>query len=116
MKYGSLFSGAGLGDFGFELAGLECAWQVEIDEYCQKILNLRWPNVPKWKDIKTLNPKELPEVDLITGGFPCQDISQANTNAKGLDGERSGLWKEMYRILVEIRPRFVVVENTAALT
>ena len=115
MKYGSLFSGAGLGDFGFELAGLECAYFVEIDDYCQKILELRWPNVPKFRDIKTLDPKNLPKVDLITGGFPCTDISIAQNDPQGIAGERSGLWKEQLRLIDSLRPKYCVVENVAAL-
>src|SRR3990170_7573261 len=100
MKVLSLFSGGGLGDYGLELAGMEIVGQVEIDDYCQKILKLRWPDVPKWTDIKNVTGKEILErvgtVDLISGGFPCQDISLAGAGA-GIDGEQSGLWKEMFR-------------------
>lgn len=115
MKVISLFSGGGLGDYGLELAGMEIVAQVEIDDYCQKILKLRWPQVPKWKDIKDVKGKELPNCDMLSGGFPCQDLSQANPNGKGLNGERSGLWKEYYRLICEIRPRWVLVENVSAL-
>ena len=121
MRVLSLFSGGGLGDYGLELAGMEIVGQVEIDEYCQKILQLRWPDVPKWRDIREVKGGEVVakvgRVDLISGGFPCQDISQAKTSEqKGLAGERSGLWFEYLRLLREIRPRYVLVENTAALT
>lgn len=109
MKYGSLFSGAGLGDFGFEMAGLELVWQVENNEYCQKILNLRWPNVKKYKDIKEVKGTKLERVDLITGGFPCQPFSVAGKQ-DGADDDRN-LWPEMFRIIKEIRPRWVVAEN-----
>lgn len=120
MNVLSLFSGGGLGDYGLTLAGMEIAGQVEIDEYCQKILKLRWPDVPKWGDIKNVTGKEIIErcgrIDLISGGFPCQDISIAKiTNRKGLNGERSGLWSEMFRIICEVRPRYVLVENVTAL-
>jgi DNA (cytosine-5)-methyltransferase 1 len=81
MKVFSLFSGGGLGDFGLEKAGMEVAGQCEIDEYCQKILNLRWPDVPKWRDIKNVTGKEVFEkcgrIDLVSGGFPCQPHSVA---------------------------------------
>lgn len=119
MRVLSLFSGGGLGDYGLELAGMEIVGQVEIDEYCQKILNLRWPDVPKWKDIRDVTGKEVIErcgaVDLVSGGFPCQDISVANNKAVGIGGERSGLWKEMFRVISEIRPKFALVENSAML-
>ena len=72
MKLGSLFSGGGLGDFGFMAAGMDITWQCEIDEYCQKILALRYPESKKYRDIKTLKGAELEPVDIITGGFPCQ--------------------------------------------
>jgi len=118
MRVLSLFSGGGLGDYGLELAGMEIVGQVEIDEYCQKILNLRWPVVPKWRDIRDVKGAEVLEkvgrVDLISGGFPCQDISTAGKGA-GITGERSGLWKEMLRIICEVRPRYVLVENVTAL-
>lgn len=119
MRVLSLFSGGGLGDFGLTLAGMEIVGQVEIDEYCQKILKLRWPEVPKWRDIRDVKGAEVIKtcgaVDLISGGFPCQDISTAKPEGEGIDGEKSGLWKEMFRIICEIMPRFVLVENSSAL-
>ena len=118
MRVLSLFSGGGLGDYGLELAGMEIVGQVEIDDYCQKILKLRWPEVPKWKDIKDFNGelfiKHSYPPDLISGGFPCQDISVAGKQI-GITGQRSGLWKEMLRIICEVRPRYVLVENVSAL-
>lgn len=115
MKYGSLFSGAGLGDFGFEMAGLEVAWQVEIDDYAHKILELRWPNVKKYRDIREVRTEELERVGLITGGFPCTDISVANNDPQGIAGPRSGLWKEQFRIISALLPKYILVENVAAL-
>jgi len=109
MKLGSLFSGGGLGDFGFELAGYEIVWQVEIDNYCQKILNLRWPDVPKYKDIKTVKGKNLPTVDVIFGGFPCQPFSVAGKQ-RGAEDDRY-LWPEMFRIIQETQPTWVIIEN-----
>lgn len=118
MRVLSLFSGGGLGDYGLTLAGMEIVGQVEIDEYCQKILTLRWPEVPKWRDIREVKGEEVNQVcgriDLVSGGFPCQDISTAGKGA-GIGGERSGLWKEMFRIIREVRPRYVLVENVSAL-
>lgn len=93
---------------------MECRWQVEIDPYCTCVLQKHWPNVPKFGDITQLTGDELEPVDLIAGGFPCQDISRAGYEA-GIDGERSGLYREMLRIVGVVRPRFVVMENVAAL-
>jgi DNA (cytosine-5)-methyltransferase 1 len=97
---------------------MEIVGQVEIDDYCQKILKLRWPDVPKWKDIREVDGsdvlKKCGPIDLISGGFPCQDISQ-HGKGKGLEGERSGLWREYHRLIREIRPRYCLVENVSAL-
>ncbi len=109
MKLGSLFTGGGMGDFGFMAAGMEIVWQCEIDGYCQKILELRYPESKKYKDIKELNGKELEKVDIITGGFPCQPFSYAGKR-KGKEDARN-LWPEMYRIIELQKPRWVVCEN-----
>lgn len=109
MKYGSLFSGAGLGDFGFEMAGLEVAWQCEFNEYARKVLDLRWPDVKKYEDIRTIKPEELSPVDLITGGFPCQPFSVAGKQMAERDDRN--LWPEMFRIIKAVKPRWVVAEN-----
>jgi len=109
MKVGSLFSGGGLGDLGFMMAWMEIGFQVEIEDYCQKILKLRWPGVPKWKDIKDVRGADLPPVDIITGGFPCQSFSVAGQQ-RGKEDSRS-LWPEMFRIIRELGPRWVVGEN-----
>lgn len=109
MRVGSLFSGGGLGDFGFMAAGMEIAWQCEIDEYCQKILALRYPESKKYHDIKTLKGKDLEPVDIIAGGFPCQPFSVAGRRA-GKDDNRY-LWPEMLRVIKECKPRWIVGEN-----
>lgn len=114
FTFGSLFSGIGGIDLGLERAGMQCAWQVEIDEYASKVLQKHWPNVARFRDIRTVGRVDLEAVDLIAGGFPCQDISGAGKRA-GITGERSGLWSEFYRIICELRPRYVLVENVAAL-
>jgi DNA (cytosine-5)-methyltransferase 1 len=116
MTFGSLFAGIGGFDLGFERAGMRCAWQVEIDPYCRRVLAKHWPDVRRHDDVRTFPPTE-PEgwrTDVICGGFPCQDISPAGRKA-GIRGERSGLWTEFARIVRVVRPRFVVVENSADL-
>lgn len=118
MRFGSLFSGIGGLDLGLERAGMQCAWQVEIDEYASRVLAKHWPDVPRFRDVRECGGHNLEPVDLICGGFPCQDISnaaQGGKGRKGLAGERSGLWSEFARIICELRPRFVLVENVAAL-
>ena len=114
MRVGSLFSGVGLGDLGLTLAGMEIVFQVEIEPYARKVLDLRWPDVPKFGDIREVKGSDTPPCDLLAGGFPCQDISTAGKGA-GIEGERSGLWKEFARLICEIRPRYVLVENVSAL-
>jgi DNA (cytosine-5)-methyltransferase 1 len=114
MKYGSLFSGIGGFDFGFDQAAMSCEWQVEIDAKCRTVLAQHWPNVPKYEDVRNVGKQNLAAVDLICGGFPCQDVSIAGRRA-GLDGERSGLWFEFARIVGELEPQWVVVENVPGL-
>ena len=114
MNFGSLFAGIGGFDLGLERAGMSCQWQVEIEDYPTKILEKHWPEVHRERDIKECSGENLEPVNLICGGFPCQDISVAGTGA-GLAGERSGLWYEMHRIISDIKPRWVLVENVAAL-
>lgn len=115
MTYGSLFSGIGGIDLGLDRAGFTCKWQVERDPFCLKVLEKHWPTVPKYTDITTLDPTKLEHVDLIAGGFPCQDISNASSTATGLAGERSGLWWQMLQTICMVRPRYVLVENVAAI-
>lgn len=108
-------SGIGGMDLGLERAGMECVWQVEIDEFCRKVLTKHWPNVPKYNDVRECGQHNLEHVDLIAGGFPCQDIPSLAGNGSGLLGERSGLWFEFERLVRELRPAYVLVENVAAL-
>ena len=114
MTYGSLFAGIGGIDLGFDRAGLTCKWQVEINDYARKVLAKNWPDVRRWDDVRTWPQPDSEPVDVIAGGFPCQDISLAGKGA-GLDGERSGLFFEAMRVVREMGPRFVVLENVAAL-
>jgi DNA (cytosine-5)-methyltransferase 1 len=116
MTFGSLFAGIGGFDLGLERAGMTCKWQVEIDDYASRVLAKHWPDVPRHGDVRTFPTADRDwSVDLICGGFPCQDISLAGKGA-GLAGARSGLWYEFARILGNIRPRWAVIENVPALT
>lgn len=105
-------------DLGFALAGLEIVAQVEIEPYCQNILEHYFPDAKRYGDIREVTGEQITRdcgtVELICGGFPCQDISSAGKGA-GLDAARSGLWWEMHRLIGELRPRWVVVENVLAL-
>jgi len=112
LTFGSLFAGIGGIDLGFERAGLVCKWQVEINQYARKVLQKHWPEVPKHDDIRTFDATTW--VDVIVAGFPCQDISYAGKGA-GLSGERSGLFYEAVRVIREVGPRIIVLENVAAL-
>ena len=114
ITFGSLFAGIGGFDLGFERAGMVCKWQVEIDDYANRVLAKHWPNVHRERDILQCGGHNLEPVDVICGGFPCQDISYAGRGA-GLDGERSGLFFEAVRVVRELRPGCVVLENVAAL-
>jgi len=115
LTFGSLFAGIGGFDLGLERAGMRCEWQVEIDPYARAVLAKHWPDVRRREDVRTFPPPEGEwGVDVICGGFPCQDISSAGTK-RGLQGERSGLWAEYARIIGELRPRYVIVENVAAI-
>lgn len=117
MRMLDLFSGIG----GFALAAswvwgdeLEIEGFCEIDGYCQKVLEKNFPGVPIHPDITKLRGHQFKKIDLITGGFPCQDISVAGKGA-GIDGERSGLWTEMCRLIGEVRPRCALIENVPML-
>jgi DNA (cytosine-5)-methyltransferase 1 len=101
-------------DLGLERAGMECKWQVEIDDYASRVLAKHWPTVHREKDVRQCGAGNLENVDLIAAGFPCQDISYAGKGA-GLNGERSGLFYEVARIVGEMGPRYVVLENVSAL-
>ena len=117
LQYGSLFSGVGGFDMGFDQAGYDCVFQVEWDKNCQQILTKHWPEVPKWLDVQEVNGAEIPPCDVLTFGSPCQDLSVAGKRA-GLDGDRSSMFYEATRIIKEMRdatesvyPRIVVWEN-----
>lgn len=114
MTIGSLFAGIGGLELGLEYAGFgPVIWQVEIDPKLRNCLSAHWPNAIQHEDIRTVGSANLVPVDLICGGFPCQDISSVGKRA-GIHGSRSGLWLEMERVVGELRPRWVVVENVAS--
>ncbi len=114
LTHGSLFSGIGGFEKGANMAGgIKNIWACEIDLYRRKILQKHNTNLKIYDDIRTLD--NAPRVDIITGGFPCQDISISGKGL-GLRGERSGLWYEMYRVLRNLRPRYIIIENSPVLT
>lgn len=112
----SLFSGIGGLDLGFERAGFQIVAQVEIDDFCRRVLRKHWPDVPQFEDIRHVGKHNLPGADVIMGGFPCQDISIAGKRQGIKEGTRSGLWLEFARIIGELRPRIVLLENVPAIT
>ncbi len=115
-----LFSGIGGFSLGLErTGGFETKAFCEIDPFCRERLSHHWPKVPCYDDVRSLTADGLARdgigpIDVITGGFPCQDISIAGLK-EGLDGSRSGLWSEIVRLTGELRPQYVVVENVANL-
>jgi DNA (cytosine-5)-methyltransferase 1 len=115
LRIGSLFSGIGGLELGLERANLgETVWQVESDPFCRRVLAKHWPNVDRSVvDVREAGRKNLGAVDIVAGGFPCQDVSSAGKGA-GLAGARSGLWFEMLRIIDEMRPGLAVIENVAS--
>jgi DNA (cytosine-5)-methyltransferase 1 len=114
MRFGSLFTGIGGLDLGFERTGMECAWQVEIDSACRRVLHRHWPHVERFNDVREVGAAQLPPVDLLCGGFPCQDLSVAGGRA-GLNGPRSRLFYEFARIIHELKPAWAVIENVPGL-
>lgn len=115
----SLFSGIGGFDLGLERAGMRIVGQVEIEDFPTKILEKHWPKVKRWRDIRNVTVNDIRRgcgrIDVICGGFPCQDISTAGTQLGVTDGERSGLWREMWRLVRDLRPDWVFFENVPAL-
>ena len=115
MNVLDLFSGIGGFSLGLERAGMKTVAFCEVDKKCQQVLKKHWPGVPIFDDVTTLKGEDIEEtVDVICGGFPCQDISLAGKGA-GLEGERSGLWTEFHRLIKEIKPKYAIIENVSAL-
>jgi DNA (cytosine-5)-methyltransferase 1 len=117
----ALFAGAGGGILGGKLLGWRTVCAVEINAYCARRLMQRQneghlPPFPIWDDVCTFNGREwLDSVDVVSGGFPCQDISSAGLGA-GITGSKSGLWSQFARVIWEVRPRYAYVENSPLLT
>jgi DNA (cytosine-5)-methyltransferase 1 len=120
----SLFTGIGLHDLGLQRAGWHIAGQCEIDEFCTKVLAKHWPDIPRWKDVKDVTAASVREAcgrtpDIVTGGFPCQSVSCAGKGegigTEEAPTERSGLWWQMKRVIEELMPPWVLVENVPAL-
>jgi DNA (cytosine-5)-methyltransferase 1 len=116
MRYLSLFSGIGGLDRAVE-AHFDAAPAafVERDPYCQQVLAKRWPGVPIFDDVRQVGAGDVEPVDIVCGGFPCQDLSAAGSQSGLVDGDRSALFFEMARVVAELAPRYVVIENVPAL-
>lgn len=107
----SLFSGIGGLDLAAEWAGFKTVAFCERDKFCQKVLAKHWPEVKIYDDVRTLDGSELPAIDLLHGGIPCQPFSQLG--AKRGAGDHRHLWPEMFRIVQKLRPTWIVGENVA---
>ena len=114
LRIGSLFSGIGGLDLAVEAAtGGRTVWQVEADAYCRSVLARHWPDAERFDDVRTA--ADLPAIDVLAGGFPCQDLSDASQTKTGLAGTRSGLFFELVRIAAETRPAKIIIENVSPL-
>jgi len=116
LRVGSLFSGYG----GLDLAvsavlDAETVWFCEWDDAPSKVLAARFPGVPNFRDVSKVDWANVPPVDILTGGFPCQDVSLAGKRAGLMDGTRSGLWSEFFKAITILKPRLVVIENVRGL-
>lgn len=115
LRIGSLFAGIGGLELGLERAGVgHTVWQVEQNEYARRVLARHWPEAQRYDDVREVGAHNLAPVDVVCGGFPCQDLSVGGRQA-GLDGARSGLFFELARIVRELRPRYIVLENVSAI-
>jgi DNA (cytosine-5)-methyltransferase 1 len=119
LKVLDLFSGIGGFSLGLErTGGFETVAFCEIEPFCREVLRKHWPKVPIYEDVRELSADALRRdgiaIDVISGGFPCQDISAAGKR-EGIQGARSGLWRDYARLVGELRPRYVIVENSAEL-
>lgn len=110
MKVGSLFTGIGGFDLGFEQAGCQIAWQVEVDPYAQEVLKWRFRKSELHGDVRDVGQPNLSPVDILVGGSPCQNLSRAGDRT-GLEGSESALFFEYVRLIRELRPRWFVFEN-----
>ena len=113
MTVGELFAGIGGLGLGLERAGMEVRWQVEIDPFCTKVLENHWPDVNRYEDVRDVGAHNLEPVDLICGGFPCVTLSRAGRRT-GTDDDK-WIWPQFERVIRELRPRYVLVENVPGL-
>lgn len=115
FKMLDLFSGIGGFSLGLErTGGFKTVAFCEIEPFCQKVIAKHWPGVPCFDDVRTLGGEQVAPVDVICGGFPCQDLSNAGLRG-GIEAQRSGLWSEIARLAGELRPSYIIVENVSAL-
>jgi DNA (cytosine-5)-methyltransferase 1 len=114
LRVGTAFSGIGGFDLAFENAGMELTWAIEIDPAARAVMRDHWPQLTIYEDIKEVRGVDVARVDVLCGGFPCQDLSVAGRRA-GLAGERSGLFYEFARLADELRPAWLVIENVPGL-
>ena len=122
LRLGSAFSGIGGFELGLHWAieNLETVWQIEQDKFCQKVLKKHWPNSQLFDDIKTINTKQLPDIDILCAGFPCQDLSVAGKQ-KGIHGKKTGLFWELWRIIRDFKEQgrripIILLENVPNIT
>jgi DNA (cytosine-5)-methyltransferase 1 len=116
MKIGSLFSGYGGLDLAVsKLTGAEVAWHCEWEDAPSKVLEANFPGVPNYRDVSTVDWDSVEPVDILTGGFPCQDLSLAGKRAGLQEGTRSGLWSEFYKAITILKPKMVIIENVRGL-
>ena len=116
MKIGSLFSGYGGLDIAVtNVLGAEVVWHCEWDDAPSKILERNFPGIPNYRDVSKVDFTKVEKVDILTGGFPCQDLSIAGKRAGLVEGTRSGLWHEFARAIEELQPKLVVIENVRGL-
>ena len=117
MRNLSLFTGSGIGDYAAEQCGIETVAQCENDQACLYCLERLFPHAKQFKDVRDVSVESLREllpIDIISGGFPCQDISTAG-RGDGIEGSRSGLWREMFRIIRQVRPTWLLIENVPSI-
>lgn len=116
MNVLDLFSGIGGFSLGLERAGMRTVAFCEYEEHARQILKKHWPDVEIENDIRFLSPSKYSEkIDVVTGGFPCQDLSVAGRQTGIEEGERSGLWRELFRVIRDVRPKYAIMENVSNL-
>lgn len=115
MRVASFFAGIGGFDLGFQRSGMSIVFHCEIDSFCQKVLKKHWPGVMLHADIRNLESSTIPAAGLWCAGWPCQDLSYANTERRGLSGDRSGLFHVFMELVQEVCPTWIVLENVPGL-